>query len=121
MVQKTHEPLYIQIKNHIIDLILSHHLHEGDKIPSTNELVRIFKMNHLTIMKGINELANENIVEKKHGVGVFVKSGAHDAIFEKRRQAFKREYFYPCMQEASRLGLSKRTLKHMIDEYEEDQ
>lgn len=72
MTQTLQSPLYLQIKHHIMDLILSNQLKEGEKIPSTNELVRVFKINHLTIMKGINELVGENIVEKKHGVGVFV-------------------------------------------------
>lgn len=97
-----------------MDLILSNQLKEGEKIPSTNELVRVFKINHLTIMKGINELVGENIVEKKHGVGVFVRTGAHDIIFAKRREAFKASHLLPCLEEATRLGYTREDLIRMI-------
>lgn len=110
------KPIFKQIKEQLEDQILDERLREGDKAPSTNELVTFYKANHLTVAKGVNELVDEGILFKKRGVGMFVSDGAKEALTEKRRAAFSEDYLDDLLKEAEKLNISEEELITLIRE-----
>ncbi|MEY8560755.1 GntR family transcriptional regulator [Jeotgalicoccus halotolerans] len=109
------KPIYEQIRDWLADQIIDETLVEHDKVPSTNEIVTYFKVNHITVSKGVTELVEEDVLYKKRGVGMFVSEGARDKLLEKRREGFVEEYLKPMLEEAGKLDLSKSDIQKMID------
>ena len=108
--------IYIQIKEKIENDILRDIIKEEEKVPSTNELARIYTINPATAAKGINLLVDEGILYKKRGIGMFVTDGAKQMIVSKRKKAFYDTYIRSLLQEAEGLGITKREVIAMIEE-----
>ena len=106
--------IYIQIKEMIEDDILRDVLLEEERVPSTNELARLYAINPATAAKGVNLLVDEGILYKKRGIGLFVATGAKAQIQGKRREQFYDNYVKSLMAEAMSLGITKKELVAMI-------
>ncbi len=106
--------IYLQISEMIENDILKDVLLEGERVPSTNELARFFKINPATAAKGINVLVDEGILYKKRGIGMFVAEGAKDAVKKKRRDAFYENFVRSLLNEAARLDITEEELVAMI-------
>lgn len=106
--------IYIQIKEMIEDDILRDVLLEEERVPSTNELARLYAINPATAAKGVNLLVDERILYKKRGIGMFVATGAKAQIQGKRREQFYDNYVKSLMAEAMSLGITKKELVAMI-------
>ena len=106
--------IYLQISEMIENDILRDILLEEEKVPSTNELAKFFKINPATAAKGINLLATEGMLYKKRGIGMFVAQGAKEAVKKKRRDAFYENYIKTLLVEAASLGISRQELADMI-------
>ena len=106
--------IYIQIKEMIEDDILRDVLLEEERVPSTNELARLYAINPATAAKGVNLLVDEGILYKKRGIGMFVATGAKAQIQGKRREQFYDNYVKRLMTEAMSLGITKKELVAMI-------
>lgn len=106
--------IYIQIKEMIEDDILRDVLLEEERVPSTNELARLYAINPATAAKGVNLLVDEGILYKKRGIGMFVATGAKAQIRGKRREQFYDNYVKSLMAEATSLGITKKELVAMI-------
>lgn len=111
------QPIYIQIRQLLENMILKGQLNEGDQTPSTAQLSEFYKINHITVNKGVNQLVDDGILLKRRGVGVFVAEGAKESLIEKRRQEFKNTYVLPLLNEASSLNISLDELIHIIEEH----
>ena len=111
--------IYIQIKEMIENDILRDILLEEERVPSTNELAKLYAINPATAAKGGNLLVDEEILYKKRGIGMFVATGAKKKIMEKRKKHFYDDYVKRLMAEAVSLGITKRELINMIAESEE--
>ena len=109
------KPIYEQIRDWLADQIIDETLVEDDKVPSTNEIVTFFKVNHITVSKGVTELVEEGVLYKKRGVGMFVAEGARDKLLEARRDGFVEEYLKPMLEEAKKLDLTEEDIQTMID------
>ncbi|MFS8631388.1 MAG: GntR family transcriptional regulator [Bacillales bacterium] len=110
------KPLFLQIKDRIEDQIVNRQLKEHEQIPSTTQLVNFYKVNHLTVAKGVNLLVEEGIVYKKRGVGMFVAEGAREKLLKQRRERFVDEYVVPLVEEAGKLGISDEEIFQLIKE-----
>lgn len=108
--------IYLQISEMIETDILRDILLEEERVPSTNELAKLYAINPATAAKGIAILVDEEILYKKRGIGMFVSTGAKDKIMEKRRGSFYENYIKGLVEEASHLGISKEELVKMINE-----
>ena len=108
-------PLFLQIKERIEDQIINGALSEDEQIPSTTQIVQFYKINHITVSKGVNLLVDEGIVYKKRGVGMFINKGAKKMLIEKRRQNFLTQYMKPMLIEAKKLGIDLKALIEMIE------
>ncbi len=100
------KPIFQQIADGIEDAILTGAFPEESQIPSITEFSVRYTINPATALKGISLLAEEGVVYKKRGVGMFVASGAVERLKEKRRQNFYRRFVVPLAKEAKRLDLS---------------
>lgn len=108
------KPLFIQIKEKIEDQIVNDLLLEGEQVPSTTQLSQFYKINHITVLKGINLLVDSGLIYKKRGVGMFVAEGAKEMLLQTRKSAFAEHYVVPMVQEADKLGLSTNELFQII-------
>ena len=107
--------IFLQIADRIENDIMRGILLCDERAPSTNELAAIYGINPNTAAKSLTVLTNDGILYKKRGVGMFVASGAKEAILAKRREKFAAEYLAPMVREAKLLGLDANTLASMID------
>lgn len=108
--------IYIQIAEKIENDILRDIILEEERVPSTNELAKLYTINPATAAKGINLLVDKGVLYKKRGVGMFVSDGAKKAILEDRKAEFYDKYIKSLLQEAEGLGIDKAELIRMIQE-----
>lgn len=108
-------PIFLQIKENIEDDILRDNLGANDQIPSTNELVAYYEINPVTAMKGVNLLADEGIVYKKRGIGMFVSPDAKERLLTKYKSSFMTDIVSDVVKKAEQLRITKDELKQMID------
>lgn len=101
------KPIYMQVREKIEDQIIRGQLKEGDQAPSTTQLVNFYKINHVTVLKGMNQLVDEGILFKKRGIGMFVAEGAREKLVQKRKQMFIEDYIVELVQEAEKLGITE--------------
>ncbi len=107
--------IYIQISEMIEDEILRDILKEEDRVPSTTEMAKFYKINPATAAKGINLLVDKNVIYKKRGIGMFVQKGAKETVRKARQSSFYDSYVKKIISEAKLIGISKEELKKMID------
>ncbi|WP_059173814.1 GntR family transcriptional regulator [Bacillus sp. FJAT-27445] len=112
------KPIYIQIAEWIESEIISGHLQEDEKVYSQYQLAEMYTINPATAAKGLNLLADENILYKKRGLGMFVASGAREAIIKKRKNETLKGLVWDLVLEASRLNIGKEELIKMIEDAE---
>ena len=106
--------IYLQISEMIENDILRDILLEEERVPSTNELAKLYSINPATAAKGINLLVDNNILYKKRGIGMFVTAGAKEKIRMKRKEEFYDNYIKKLIEEAKSIGISKEELVRMI-------
>ncbi|WP_201265402.1 GntR family transcriptional regulator [Rhodococcus sp. P1Y] len=111
-------PLFVQIAEMIENSIIDGTFAEESQVPSTNELAAFHRINPATAGKGLAKLVADGILYKKRGIGMFVTSGAQDALRFRRRDDFARQYIEPLITEAGKLGMSVDELKTMLDKWE---
>lgn len=107
--------IYLQISEMIENDILKGSLAEEERVPSTNELARFYKINPATAMKGVNILVDEGILYKQRGIGMFVSGGAKEMIKDKRKKSFYNDYVKAMLEEAKSLGISRDEIIKLID------
>lgn len=108
------KPIYLQIKEMIETDILREIFMEEERVPSTNELAKLYAINPATAAKGINLLVDEGVLYKKRGIGMFVTAGAKELIRKKRKESFFESYVKGMLIEAASLGITKEELVEMI-------
>jgi GntR family transcriptional regulator len=109
-------PLFIQVADRLAGEIADGGLAEGERVPSTNELAAFYRINPATAAKGINVLADDGLLEKRRGIGMFVATGARQRLLARRRGEFAQRYVGPLLTEAGRLGIGVDELFGLIRE-----
>ena len=99
-------PIYRQLRDRVVAMILEGVLKEGDALPSVRNVAAEFRLNPLTVLKGYQELVDENLVEKRRGRGMFVSTGARAALMKDERQRFLNEEWPKVRATIQRLGLT---------------
>jgi GntR family transcriptional regulator len=100
------QPIYRQLRDRVVAMILEGVLREGDALPSVRTVSSEYRVNPLTVMKGYQELVDEDLVEAKRGLGMFVKEGARKLLLQGERQRFLRDEWPKIRATIERLGLS---------------
>jgi GntR family transcriptional regulator len=106
-------PLFAQIAERLAEEIADGGLAEGERVPSMNELAAFYPA---TAAKGLNLLADDGLLEKRRGIGMFVASGARKQLLAQRRDQFASRYVEPLLTEAARLGIGTDELVVLIRE-----
>lgn len=101
------KPIFMQIAGQLEDSIFTGVFQEEQQIPSTNEISVLFNINPHTVLKGMNMLVDEDIIYKKRGLGMFVKTGAVEKIRAKRKNQFYDQYIAALISEANKLPNDK--------------
>jgi len=108
-------PIYLQIKEVIEDSIINGTIKVGDRVPSTNELAKFYKINPATARQGINELVMEEILQKQRGVGMFVTEEGKKKLIKNRQKQFYENFIVPLKTEADKLQIPYERLVEMIE------
>jgi len=104
------QPIYRQLRDRVVAMILDGVLKEGDPLPSVRNVAAEYRVNPLTVLKGYQQLVDEQLVEKKRGIGMFVKSGARKLLLQGERQKFLAEEWPRIRETIQRLGLTEKEL-----------
>jgi DNA-binding transcriptional regulator YhcF (GntR family) len=107
-------PLFAQVAERLAREIADGGLAEGARVPSSNELAAFYRINPATAAKGINVLADDGLLKKQRGIGMFVAAGARQRLLARRRAEFTERYVQPLLTEATRLGMDTGELITMI-------
>ena len=106
--------IYLQIAEMIETDILRDILLEEERVPSTNELAKLYAINPATAAKGVNILVDEGVLYKKRGIRMFVSAGAKEAILSRRKNEFYDNYVKKLLEEAASIGLGKEEVIQLI-------
>ncbi len=104
------QPIYRQLRDRIVALILDGILKEGDSLPSVRTIATGYRVNPLTVLKGYQQLVDEQLVETKRGRGMFVKPDARTLLLTVERQKFLTEQWPRIFATIQRLGLTLEEL-----------
>ena len=104
------QPIYRQIRDRVVAMILDDVLKEGDPLPSVRNVAAESRVNPLTVLKAYQELAGDELVETRRGLGMFVKAGARDLLLQGERQKFLAEQWPRISATIQRLGLTPQEL-----------
>jgi GntR family transcriptional regulator len=103
-------PIYRQLRDRVVAMILDGVLKQGDPLPSVRQVAGDFQINPITVSKAYQELVDESLVEKRRGLGMYVTEGARDALLKSEREHFLREEWPALRARLGRLGLSLQQL-----------
>jgi GntR family transcriptional regulator len=104
------QPIYRQLRDRVVAMILDGVLEEGDPLPSVRTVAAEYRVNPLTVLKGYQELVDDGFVETKRGLGMFVKAGARDLLLQGERKKFLAEQWPRVYETIQRLGLAAEEL-----------
>jgi len=104
------QPIYRQLRDRVVAMILDGVLKEGDPLPSVRNVAAEYRVNPLTVLKGYQQLVDEQLVEKKRGLGMFIKTGARNLLLAGERQKFLAEQWPRVYATIQRLGLTPQEL-----------
>ncbi|SFU92795.1 GntR family transcriptional regulator [Pseudoduganella namucuonensis] len=100
-----HTPIYRQLKERVIGMMLDGLLKPGDALPSVRQVAADYQLNPITVSKAYQELVDETLVEKRRGLGMYVTEGAHEKLLASERERFVREEWPAMVERIRRLGL----------------
>jgi len=104
------QPIYRQLHARIVVMILEGVLKEGAPLPSVRSIAAEYRINPLTVLKGYQQLVDEELVEVKRGLGMFIKAGTRERLLRAERERFMREEWPRVRATIQRLGLSPEEL-----------
>ena len=103
-------PIYRQLKDKVIGMMLDGVLKAGDPLPSVRQVAADYQLNPITVSKAYQELVDDNLVEKRRGIGMYVTEGASEKLLASERERFLREEWPAMLERIRRLGLDAAKL-----------
>jgi GntR family transcriptional regulator len=104
------QPIYRQLRDRVVAMILDGVLKEGDPLPSVRNVAAEYRVNPLTVLKGYQQLVDEGLVESRRGRGMFINAGTHSLLLKGERQKFLAEDWPRICATMQRLGLKAEDL-----------
>jgi GntR family transcriptional regulator len=114
------QPIYRQIRDRVVAIILDGVLKEGDPLVSVRNVATELRVNPLTVLKAYQALVDEELVEKRRGLGMYVKPGARKRLLALEREKFLAEEWPRIQAAIQRLGLTAEELLNVPPENAED-
>jgi GntR family transcriptional regulator len=105
------QPIYRQLRDRGVHMILDGVLKEGDPLPSVRNVATEFRVNPLTVLKAYQQMVDEDLVEMRRGLGMFVKAGARELLLKGEREKFLSEEWPRVATTIQRLGLTQKELE----------
>ncbi|WP_206671125.1 GntR family transcriptional regulator [Streptomyces sp. CB01881] len=109
-------PIFAQIAGELANQIADGTVGEGERVASSNEIAAFYRVNPATAARSLTVLAEQGLVEKRRGVGMFVAKGARERLVHERRRRFADRYLRPLVVEAARLGIGLDELLVLVRE-----
>lgn len=103
-------PIYRQLKDRVIGMMLDGVLKAGDPLPSVRQIAAEYQLNPITVSKAYQELVDDNLVEKRRGIGMYVTEGASEKLLASERERFLREEWPAMLERIRLLGLDVELL-----------
>ena len=103
-------PIYRQLKDKVVGMMLDGLLQPGDALPSVRQVAADYQLNPITVSRAYQELVDETLVEKRRGVGMYVTEGARDKLLATERERFLRDDWPQLLERIRRLGLDLEQL-----------
>jgi GntR family transcriptional regulator len=103
-------PIYLQLKEKVVAMMLDGVLKPGDALPSVRQVAADFQLNPITVSRAYQELADEQLVEKRRGLGMYMTEGAAEKLLASERERFLTEEWPLVVERIQRLGLQLDTL-----------
>ena len=99
-------PIYRQLKDRIVAMLLDGLLKPGDALPSVRQIAADFQLNPITVSRAYQELADATLVEKRRGIGMYVTDGAREKLIVSERERFLHEEWPQMLERIRRLGMN---------------
>src|SRR5690554_2831242 len=109
-------PIYRQLKDRVIAMMLDGQLKPGDALPSVRQVAAEYQLNPITVSRAYQELADEELVEKRRGLGMYVTEGAREKLLATERERFLKEEWPQVVERIHRLGLDIERLMNAAKE-----
>ncbi len=103
-------PIYRQLKERVVGMMLDGVLKAGDPLPSVRQVAAEYQLNPITVSKAYQELVDEQLVEKRRGIGMYVTEGASEKLLASERERFMREEWPAMLERIRRLGIDPARL-----------
>jgi GntR family transcriptional regulator len=103
-------PIYLQLKDRMVGMLLDGVLKAGDALPSVRQIAAEYQLNPITVSRAYQELVDEQLVEKRRGIGMYVTEGAGEKLLASERERFLREEWPALLERIRRLGLDLEKL-----------
>jgi len=110
-----HTPIYRQLKEKVLEMMLDGDLKAGDALPSVRQVAADYQLNPITVSKAYQELVDDRLVEKRRGIGMYMTEGASEKLLASERERFVREEWPAMMERIRRLGLNVGQLLATVD------
>jgi len=104
------QPIYRQLRDRVVAMILDGVLNEGDPLPSVRNVAAEYRINPITVLKAYQELVDEQLVETRRGRGMFIQPGARELLLRGEREKFLAEHWPRIHATIKRLGLTPEEL-----------
>jgi GntR family transcriptional regulator len=103
-------PIYRQLKDRVIGMMLDGIIKSGEALPSVRQIAAEYQLNPITVSRAYQELADETLVEKRRGLGMYVIEGAREKLLASERERFIREEWPAILERIGRLGMDLEQL-----------
>lgn len=103
-------PIYLQVKDRVVGMMLDGILKAGDALPSVRQVAAEYQLNPITVSRAYQELVDDNLVEKRRGIGMYVTEGASEKLLASERERFVRDEWPAMVERIRRLGLDLELL-----------
>lgn len=103
-------PIYRQLRDRVVAMILDGVLKQGDALPSVRQVAADFQLNPITVSKAYQELVDEQLVEKRRGLGMYITDGARDTLLRSERERFLKEEWPQLYARLKRMGIDIKML-----------
>ena len=104
------QPIYRQLRDRVVAMMLDGDLREGDPLPSVRQVASDLRVNPLTVLKSYQGLVDEQLIEKRRGVGMYVRPGARQLLLSDERERFLNTEWPRVVETIQRLGLDPKVL-----------
>jgi GntR family transcriptional regulator len=105
------QPIYRQLRDRGVHMILDGVLKEGDPLPSVRNVAAEYRVNPLTVLKAYQQMVDEDLVEMKRGLGMFVRAGARELLLKGEREKFLSDEWPRVAEKIERLGITQKELE----------